>query len=96
MRKFLKSAGLPIGVIVLAMGSAFATNAIKNANLLSEPGYQQLDSEGFTCVERTECSEFGSKVCTWNDPATNIDHNLYRMETKDGQTACVKQLYRID
>lgn len=96
MKKILKSAGLPIGVFALAIGSAFATNAFKNVNPISEPGYQQLNSEKLTCVERTECSDFGAQVCTWKDPATNLNHNLYRMEEIGGQTVCTTPLYRIE
>ncbi|WP_158210630.1 DUF6520 family protein [Myroides phaeus] len=96
MRKFLKSAGLPIGVFALAIGSAFATNAMKNVNPDRVIGYQQLDSEELTCVKKIECAVLGSQVCTWNDPVTNLDHNLYGMEAESNETSCTRPLFRIE
>ncbi|MDR2223130.1 MAG: DUF6520 family protein [Flavobacteriaceae bacterium] len=94
MKKFLKSAGLPIGVFALAIGSAFATNAMKSSNLFAtEQGYQKLDSDGLSCVPQIDCSTIQGPACTWKD-AQNITHNLFGMQEVAGQTVCTKVLYR--
>ncbi|WP_163516792.1 DUF6520 family protein [Gelidibacter japonicus] len=95
MKKFLKNAGLRIGVFALAIGAAFATNAMKNSNFAVEDGYQPLDTEGVTCIKRAECTDILGPVCTWKDPVTNISHELFGMEENNGQTVCTKRLYRI-
>ncbi|GAQ14847.1 hypothetical protein MODO_2539 [Myroides odoratimimus] len=96
MKKFLKSAGLPIGVFALAIGSAFATNAVKNA-LVLEPGYQKIDELGLECNDpKVMCStEFDTQLCTWTVGSTT--HTLYGEEFDSdlNQTVCTKTLYRI-
>lgn len=95
MKKFLKNAGLQIGIFALAIGVAFATNGVKNNGYAVEIGYQQLNNEGLSCIKRTDCSDVPGPICTWKDPVTNITHNLFGMEEKNGQTVCTKKLYRI-
>jgi len=94
MKKFLKSAGLPIGVFALAIGSAFATNAMKSS-LALEQGYQKIDNDGLVCRDRIMCDSGPGPVCTWNDGINT--HILYGMEfNKDlNETVCTKTLSRI-
>lgn len=98
MKKFLKSAGLPILVFGLAIGGAFATNAMKNVQTLV-PGYQKIDSQGLECFDpEVMCStEFSEELCTWTD-ASDIDHPLYDKEFNPvlNRTVCTLPLYRID
>ncbi|AJH14482.1 DUF6520 family protein [Myroides profundi] len=97
MKRFLKSAGLPIGVFALAIGSAFATNAMKN-NALTVPAYQQIDSKGVTCTPRiASCDINGSEACTWEE-APSLQHNLYGMEFDEelNQTVCTLRLYKTE
>ncbi|MDM1094910.1 MULTISPECIES: DUF6520 family protein [Myroides] len=96
MKRFLKSAGLPIGVFALAIGSAFATNAMKNT-LSVEPGYQRIDSQGLECDDpEVMCDSQGTVTCTWKD-ASNITHNLYgkRFNEALNKTVCTLPLYKI-
>ncbi|MDM1530747.1 DUF6520 family protein [Myroides odoratimimus] len=95
MKKFLKSAGLPIGVFALAIGSAFATNVVKNAQTIV-PGYQKIDELGLVCDEKTMCSIVGDEPCTWTD-ASNIEHTLYDKEFNPvlNETVCTFPLSRI-
>ncbi|MDM1457306.1 hypothetical protein HX025_11690 [Myroides odoratimimus] len=94
MKKFLKSAGLPIGVFALAIGSAFATNAMKSP-LAIELGYQKIDEDGFECFDPViTCSTVEGPVCTWNDGTTT--HTLYGKHTVSNVgTVCTKPLYQI-
>ncbi|MDM1405550.1 hypothetical protein HX039_15800 [Myroides marinus] len=94
MKKFLKSAGLPIGVFALAIGSAFATNAMKSP-LAIELGYQKIDDEGLECsIPRAMCSDTGTVFCTWTVGTTT--HRLYGKQTvPDVGTVCTKTLYQI-
>lgn len=96
MKRFLKSAGLPIGVFALAIGSAFATNAMKST-LSVEPGYQKIDSQGLECFNSEEmCSTSDGPVCTWKD-AANVTHTLYGKQDDPilGRTVCTLPLSRI-
>ncbi|MDM1501241.1 hypothetical protein HX071_03370 [Myroides marinus] len=90
MKKFLKSAGLPIGVFALAIGSAFATNAMKNVDPLIEDGYIQIDGVETNCDFKMKCQTFGNEKCTWQESPTKA-HTLYSLEG----TACVRELARI-
>lgn len=95
MKKFLKSAGLPIGVFALAIGGAFATNAIKNSQLfVDEAAFQKMDTNGSVCIEKRQCNTTDSKVCTWVDPSTAIEHPLYGKRLVGNQTLCVEPLFK--
>ncbi|MCA4808019.1 hypothetical protein HX038_16580 [Myroides odoratimimus] len=94
MKRFLKSAGLPIGVFALAIGSAFATNAMKNT-FATEPGYQKIDEDGLECFDpKVMCSTIEGPVCTWDDGTTT--HTLYGEQIVPILgTVCTKPLSRI-
>lgn len=88
---------MPILVFGLAIGGAFATNAMKNVQTLV-PGYQKIDSQGLECEQKEMCStEFSEELCTWTD-ASNIDHPLYDKEFNPilNQTVCTLPLYKIN
>lgn len=99
MKKFIRTTGLSIGVFVIAIGAAFATNAMKdNGTLLADKeGYIQQNSK-YSCLKKqvmcttTPTGEF----CTWEElPGQN--HRLYDL-TKDENnlTICSVPLYKID
>ncbi|MGG5578131.1 MULTISPECIES: DUF6520 family protein [unclassified Myroides] len=94
MKKFFKTAVMPIAVFVLAIGAAFATNAMKNT-LAVVPGYQKIDSKGLVCEQKDMCDTQGVELCTWFDGSTN--HPLYgkTVDPISGQTVCTLQLRRI-
>lgn len=98
MKKFLKTAGLPIGVFALAISAAFATNAMNNSTtrLASDYYYQELNESNCILIPETlDCSEFYSgPVCTWED-TSNAIHNVFAMEKDNNQVeTCTKALYR--
>ncbi|MEK6452219.1 MULTISPECIES: DUF6520 family protein [unclassified Myroides] len=89
MKKILKSAGLPIGVFALAIGSAFATNAFKNLNPNDRVGYY-FDAEAPTqCMPKEDCTIIEGATCTWEESAS-VSHNLFELQG----TSCVKKLYK--
>ncbi|MDM1519401.1 DUF6520 family protein [Myroides odoratimimus] len=97
MKKFLKSAGLPIGVFALAIGSAFATNAMKNVQLNSTDriGHYELDSDNeFSCVQTNiTCSTISDgPICTWYDAVNNQERTLYEKDELTMQ--CPTVLYQ--
>lgn len=96
MKRFLKSAGLPIGVFALAIGSAFATNAMKSP-LANESGFQKIDGQGVECFDpKVMCStDIKPELCTWTVGTTT--HNLYgkQFDPVLNKTVCTKTLYRI-
>lgn len=97
MKKFLKSASMPILVFGLAIGGAFATNAMKNVQTLV-PGYQKIDEDGLECTNRiTLCTTEEGSICTWTD-ASNIDHPLFGMQENEdlNETVCTLPLYKIN
>ncbi|MFM9402724.1 DUF6520 family protein [Myroides odoratimimus] len=93
MKKFLKSAGLPIGVFALAIGSAFATNVMKSA-FAPEFGYQKIDAQGQVCSEpRALCDTAGVDTCTWREGS--VDHPLFGMyDDPILGTVCTLKLYK--
>lgn len=93
MKKFLKNAGLQIGVFALAIGAAFATNAMKNSNsiLAEEDGYLQTGSIA-NCEFKARCSTIEGPVCTWQE-APGVKHQLYGLN--ESETSCTVELYQI-
>jgi len=92
MKKFFKTAAMPMAVFAIAIGSAFATNAMKST-FAAEQGYQQLDNVGIECIQRASCDTDGTVTCTWK--VGSVTHNLYGMQFDSnlGRTACTKPLY---
>lgn len=95
MKKFMKTAGWQIGAFVLAIGAAFATNAMKDTTFFAtEMGYQQLNSDPLDCQDRIMCNIEGTELCTWKIGA--VTHNLYgKVEVSPGVTKCIKPLFKI-
>lgn len=98
MKKFLKSAGLPIGVFALAIGSAFATNAMKNAEMQTTDrvGYIQLDNNMYHCeIKNVTCSTINGPLCSWFDAINNKDVQLYELDSTDpAATFCSTKLFK--
>ena len=96
MKKILKTAGWQIGAFVLAIGAAFATNAMKDTTFFAlEQGYFPMNTEATVCYNPDvlcDTKDTGSS-CTWNDGST--PHNLYGEVIVGGLTKCIKELYRI-
>lgn len=95
MKQLLKSAGLPIGVFALAIGSAFATNAINSSKTLNTPeAYIQNNSE-YSCIKKDElCSTVNSGTfCMWEE-ALGLEHQLYTID--ENSTSCTIPLYRVN
>lgn len=91
MKKFLKSAGLPIGVFALAIGSAFATNAMKNADPNDRIGYL-YDEQQELCLPKADCTLINTgTICTWKESTSSkVEHNLFDYNG----TSCEVKLYQ--
>lgn len=86
--KNLKTFFLPVTIIMMGVGAAFATNAAKNSQTTVDGYY--FDNTSGQCVNKhIECSTDFGTACTWKD-ANNIDHNLRMLNG----TSCPMQLYR--
>ncbi|WP_353102804.1 DUF6520 family protein [Myroides odoratus] len=94
MKKFFKTAAMPMAVFAIAIGSAFATNAMKNERM-SVDAYQRMDTQGLVCQEKNEACEItGVEPCTWFDGS--IEHPLYGLQKNAlDQTVCTLKLYKI-
>ena len=80
-----KSVFLPAVIVLVGIGAAFATNAVK-ATQTSESGYY-FDSSSEQCIAKAMCSSTPGNTCTWTD-ASNVTHNLSRLSGTD----CTVQL----
>lgn len=95
MKKNLKSAGLPIGVFALAIGSAFATNAMKNAQTIV-PAYQKMDNDGLVCeLREATCDINGTVTCTWIDGSNTYELYAEKFDEELNTTVCTLPLYQI-
>ncbi|WP_010249827.1 DUF6520 family protein [Myroides injenensis] len=98
MKKFLKTAGLPIGVFALAISAAFATNAIKNSELADPIAYYRLNpNDQYSCMKTSEsCTTIPGQICKWVEVPGILEHDLYEISFEsDGITTyCSKPLYR--
>ncbi|MDM1391142.1 hypothetical protein HX052_14390 [Myroides marinus] len=91
MRKFLKSAGLPIAVFALAIGSAFATNAFKNLNPNDRVGYYFDAQAPIQCMPKVDCTiENTGEICTWSETPL-LQHQVYEL---NGTSECSGILYK--
>jgi len=87
--KKLRIVLLPVALVLIGAGAAFATNAAKNSNSMTEPGYY-FNNTTRRCVETTtQCSLVGIDVCTWTD--SQGTHSLRRMIN---ETTCGIVLYK--
>ena len=86
MKKF-RQVLLPIAIILIGAGAAFATNAAKNSDDDLEAGYY-IDSSTGECRKSPEmCSTIQGDLCTWDD-GSNI-HSLFQADTE-----CTVALYK--
>lgn len=83
--KRLKSVLLPAVIVLVGIGAAFASDAMKTSQDL-ESGYY-FDSSSQQCIEKDMCSSTPGNTCTWTD-ASNVTHNLRRLSG----TSCPIQL----
>jgi hypothetical protein len=90
--KNLRKIALPVAILLLGAGSAYATTALKSGNAEMQ-GYRFDPSApaGEKCIlTEKRCSDVVGEVCTWNDAAGT--HNLF--QNIDG-TSCGSQLFEI-
>ena len=89
MKKMRKIA-LPVAILLLGAGSAYATTALKSETMdFQGYRYDPLAPVGQQCtsVEKT-CSDIEGDICTWTDAAGT--HNLFK--NIEG-TSCEGQLF---
>ena len=92
MKNFRKIA-LPVAILLMGAGSAYATTAFKSSKVVDQLGYRFDPSApvGERCVITEKmCTETPGDVCTYSDASGT--HNLTR--NIDG-TSCGDQLFEI-
>lgn len=83
MKKF-KQALLPVVIVLMGIGAAFASNAAKSSGS-SEPGYY-FDSSQSRCISpNVQCSSTPGDLCTWTDPTT---FTTYELHSRINDTMC--------
>lgn len=76
---------LPVAILMLGAGAAFATNSAEDVDLLLEKGYR-YDSVTKKCIStNVDCSHLPNPACTWSGQP------LYRFDPLQ-QTMCGIQL----
>lgn len=85
--KKLKNLLLPVAVVLIGAGAAFATNA-ESDDRSNQNGYF-VDSLSGDCIESPmECSTVPGELCTWNDGSNT--HALFQISG----TTCQSPLYK--
>lgn len=88
MKKF-KQFLVPVVVILMGAGAAFATNTAKDSDSSLVDAYYR-DNVTNKCLETgIKCATSGLTLCTWTNPDTQITHIL---QESDG-TSCGSFLY---
>lgn len=91
MFKFIKTAKLQIAVFVLAIGGAFATNAMSGSATTLVDGYQRIDSDGFECSEPLwVCDTTPGEPCTYE--VNGIAEEMYGLHYDTNLQAIVCSL----
>lgn len=91
MKKMRKIA-LPLAVLLLGAGSAYATSVVKKSSLV-ENGYRfdpLAPVEKCIMTEKSCQPDVITEVCTWSDGVNT--HNLFQ---NAGGTSCGNPLYEI-
>lgn len=88
--KKLKNLLLPVAVVLIGAGAAFATNTAKESNNSQVQGYFIDNSTGQCIASSQMCSSEPGEICTWTDPATSVSHNLRQLEG----TSCGAVLFK--
>lgn len=85
--KKLRKVILPVAIVLIGAGAAFATNAAKVPQSTVKGYY--VDRNTGECVQSPmQCKESGTILCTWSDGSET--HNLYKLNGTD----CNVQLFR--
>jgi hypothetical protein len=87
--KKLKNVLLPIVIVLIGAGTAFAGKVSKNTADSIVPGYLFNSSTGKCEQKRSNCSTSGSQYCTWMD-ANQRPHVL---SEKINETTCGDDLF---
>lgn len=87
--KRLKNLLLPVAVVLIGAGAAFATNAAKDAGSPMVPGYLFESSSGQCVQKRSDCSPTGNVFCTWTD----ANNNSHILSERINGTTCGNELY---
>jgi|WetSurMetagenome_2_1015567.scaffolds.fasta_scaffold15573_2 hypothetical protein len=87
--KKLRKVLLPVAIILIGAGAAFATNAVKSTD---EPvdGYY-FDNTSKKCITPKQCDNVEGNTCTWVDASGSI-HNLCR---RTSETMCTVRLAKL-
>ena len=84
----MKKLIIPMAVVLMGTGAAFATKLASNTANKAMPTYR-IDENGHCKDVDQECDEGGTFLCTWNDDGAS---QLYKF--KINETTCSSQLYR--
>jgi len=87
--KKLRKVILPVAIILIGAGAAFATNYAKSADEELKPGYYIDNSTGQCLNANTQCTTEVGTICTWYDSNTDTKYNLHELEG----TSCGDFLY---
>lgn len=93
MKNFRKIA-LPVAILLMGAGSAYATTAFKSSNVVDQPGYRYDPSApvGQRCILTEKmCTDIEGDVCTYSDPSSGTQ-NLSKFLNG---TSCGDQLFEI-
>ncbi|MFY1047506.1 DUF6520 family protein [Chryseobacterium sp. GP-SGM7] len=86
--KTIKTSLLPIAILLIGAGSAFATNLSKDAKQALRPGHVIREDQPEQCQDAgIECQDTGSVICT-----VNLGMGSEPVYEKVGST-CVNNLY---
>jgi hypothetical protein len=86
--KKLRIVLLPVALVLIGAGAAFATNAAKNSNSMTVTGYYKDSTTGECKRSPVECTDVQGDLCTWQDGSTT--HSLYLFNG----TRCTIELYK--
>lgn len=86
--KILKTSLLPVALLLIGAGSAYATNVSKDAKKVPLQGYVIRDDQPQPCQDANiRCEDQGSVICT-----VNLGMGLETVYEKVG-TSCGNNLY---
>jgi hypothetical protein len=91
MKPIILKKMMPIAVFVLGILGAFATTSMQSTAKVDAPVIGYASIPGAPCSVEVLCSDQGSQACHVDD-----DNNKPQAFIKDGETTCLRELYRPD
>lgn len=80
----MKKLMIPVALVLMGTGAAFATNAANGSKTMISPTYRVDENSGLCVQVNQTCSEIPGDVCTWSGDGVSVLHDAPVSPTECG------------